>query len=196
MNQTSAPGRPTWAGPLLWISLAAIAVGVLGLLAAGADWAARTYEMNQLVTRIEASEAQMGVAQEAIGSVEMDADSTPGQKADAEDDLREASAAGGAEVAGAGREVAALTFLPWHREQIAAQGAYLAHNRAWVDYLERGAVDPVTLFGDDNQIEPTWVQAETSVRDAVPIPSWPPLTQRVDVIFRDEEPPPADGIPA
>lgn len=199
MSQAPAPPRrrPAWAGPLLWISLAAMAIGVLGVFLAGADWAARTYEMNQLVTRIEGSESAMGAAQEAIGAVTLADDPTSEQKAKAESELREASAAGGTAVAEAGQEVAALTFLPWHREQIAAQGAYMAHNQAWVDYLERGSTEPTTLFGEDNLIEPTWIQAETSVRAALPVPSWPPLAQRVAAIFTDEEPSePTNGIPA
>ena len=96
--------------------------------------------------------------------------------------------------------VAAVTFLPWHSELINAQGAYLAHNQAWVDYLDRGTSEPLTLFGDDNRIEPTWVSAEKYVRAGVPFPALPPITWRVDEIFRDEQPTDEDqgstGIPA
>lgn len=194
----AASRRPTWATPVLWISLAVMAIGVLGLLAAGADWAARTWEMNQLVSRIEASEAAMGAAQESIGAVPLADDASATQEAEAKDALRSASAAGREAVSATGDDVAALTFLPWHTEQIAAQGAYLAHNQAWVDYLERGATDPLTLFDGDNMIEPTWVRAESAVRAALPTPPLPPLPQRVDEIFREDDAaePSPDGIPA
>ena len=195
-----APGRarPGWAKPVLWISLGVMMLGVLGLLAAGVDWAVRTWEMNQLVSRIEVSEAAMGAAQAAIGDVTLADDATAAAKAEARRELSSASAAGGDAVAAAGEGVAELTFLPWHEQQIAAQGAYLAHNQAWVDYLQRGSTRPLTLFGDDNMIEPTWVRAEAAVRAAVPVPTAPPLQQRVDDIFRDDDPaePPSGGIPA
>ncbi len=162
---------------------------VLMLLAATAlivDWASRNYEMSQLLTAIEASEAQMAQAQDGIIEVELPPDPSPEQIEKAGAELRSISAAGSDAVAEAGLDVGAVAFLPWHADMVSAQSAYRAHNQAWVDYLAKGAKDPQDLFGSNNAIEPTWRRAEFQVREAVPPLAWPDISQRVDEIFTDD----------
>lgn len=183
-----------WPKVLFWFSIGLMVVGAIGLVG---DWATRTAEMNRLLSQIEVSEAAMGAAKDDIASVELPEDPTDAQEQRAQEELETASAQGRDDVAAAGDEVAAVTFLPWHTELLEAQRAYLAHNRAWVDYLDRGSTEPLTLFGDDNRIEPTWLTAEQQVRAAVPFPPLPTITWQVDEIFRDDEPESTSGgIPA
>ena len=76
---------------------------------------------------------------------------------------------------------------------IRAQAAYLSHNQAWVDYLNRGSEEAVTLFGDDNRIEPTWVNAQSAVAAGLPLPTLPLLRSTYDELFVDEDEPADDG---
>ncbi len=183
---TAAPAKPKlWPKVLFWGGITLMVIGVVGGLG---DWAARTIEMSRLLGSIEASERSMTIAKASIGAVTLPEDATQEQKDAATRELEEASAAGRDQVHRAANGVADVTFLPWHSELINAQGAYLAHNQAWVDYLDRGTTQPLSLFGDDNRIEPTWLSAEKYVRASVPFPALPPIAWRVDDIFRDEEP--------
>jgi len=179
----SASGSPLWAKLVFWLSVALIALASLALMA---DWTARNVEMVRMLNAIEASENQMKVAQDAILSQVPD----DPRDADLADDkqLKAAAAAGRDEVAAAGEAARGLSFFPWHSELIAAQGAYLAHNQAWVDYLAAGAADPRTMFDDQDDIEPTWREAEVLVEAAVPLLPWPRINYRVNEIFTDETP--------
>lgn len=174
-------GSPLWAQLLFWISVGLIVLASLALMG---DWVARNVEMVRMLNAIEASEQQMKVAQDAILSQVPD----DPRDANLEDDkdLKAAAAAGRDEVAAAGEAAGKLAFLPWHSELIAAQGAYLAHNQAWVDYLAAGSADPRTMFDDQDDIEPTWREAEVRVESAIPLLPWPRITYRVDEIFTDE----------
>ncbi len=180
----NSPNKSTSLGVKLffWFSVGLI---FIASAAAVADWAARNIEMTRLLTAIEASENQMKIAQDEIASeIPDDPDESDLKR---NQDLKATAAAGRDEVATAGAEVASLTFLPWHDELITAQGTYLAHNQAWVDYLADGAADPATMFDDQDNIEPTWIRAETEVRQAVPVFAWPTMSARVNTIFSDTE---------
>lgn len=161
---------------------------IIGIVGAVGDWGARTWEMNQLMARIAVSEDAMGTTKDTIAAVDVPTDATDAQKERATRALETASAQGAELVQDAGDDVAALTFLPWHTEVIAAQASYLSHNQAWVDYLERGSEDALTLFGDDNRIEPTWVNAQTTVAAGLPFPTLPLLRSTYDELFTDDEP--------
>lgn len=156
-----------------------VAAAVFGL----ADWATKTYEINRLLDRVEASEAAMIRYQDRVGAVQLPDDPDPADRDRAEQELMTAASEGRTEVEDAGEQVASVSFLPWHGELVAAQGAYLAHNRAWVDHLGRGAEDVSVLLGDDPLIDSTWATAEVRMRAAQPWPTWPTIQQRVDAIF-------------
>ncbi|MEI2715819.1 MAG: hypothetical protein V9E98_02285 [Candidatus Nanopelagicales bacterium] len=191
---TDPPVRKVWPRILFWGGITLMILGFLGLMG---DWATRTWEMNQLLSRIEKSEDAMRVAQDDIGAVDLPDDAAEPDKRAAIQELEDAAADGRDSIRSAGQQVAAVSFLPWHTELIGAQAAYLDHNGAWVEYLDRGAEQPLTLFGDDNRIEPTWRAAEIALRIAAPIPALPPIPQRLDSIFTDEEPEDVPGgIPA
>ncbi len=188
------PAPKRWPRVMMWISVTLIVIGVVGLVG---DWATRSYEMLRLTAAIERSEAAMATAQDGIGAVALSDHPDAAEKERATHDLAAISATGRDAVSSAGAGVAGLSFLPWHTEVIRAQAAYLDHNAAWVEYLDRGSDTPLTLFQDDNRIEPTWVAAEKYVRAGVPFPALPPLAWRIDDIFRDEEPAdPPGGVPA
>lgn len=180
--------------PALWGVLAVLVVAA-GLFAA--DWAIRSYEMSMLLNRIEASESAMVQTQEQMGALRLPEDPSQAQRDRAAEVLKSIAEAGREGVSSAGAEVAGASFLPWHGSLVDAQGAYLAHNQAWVDHLERGSTDVTALLSQDSEIEATWVNAERQVRAAMPSPAWAPLSERVERIFTD---PPADepsenGIP-
>lgn len=187
------PAPRRWPTVVFWLSIALIVVGVVGLLG---DWATRTIEMTRLAGAIERSEAAMSVAQQGIGAVAVPEDATSTDKQSAIRELEAVSARSRDDVADAGSEVSGLTFLPWHTEVLRAQASYLDHNEAWVDYLDRGSTEPLTLFQDDNRIEPTWIAAERWVRAAVPFPPYPPLAQRIDRIFEEGDSESGDGLTA
>lgn len=187
------PPRRRGARVVFWVCIAMVAVGFVGLVG---DWATRTIEMTRLAGAIERSEAAMTVAQEGIGAVEIPEDATSADKQAAIRELESVSARGRDDVAEAGTGVAALSFLPWHTEVLRAQAAYLDHNEAWVEYLDRGSTEPLTLFQDDNRIEPTWIAAEKWVRVGVPFPPYPPLAERIDRIFEEGDSDSGDGLTA
>ena len=72
----------------------------------------------------------------------------------------------------------------------AAQDAYLAHNRAWQEYLARAAQDPAQFGVDDTEVNDTFEAAEAPVRAALPPYALFDLVTRVDVIFA---PPPVES---
>lgn len=174
-----------------------IVVGALVLLAMFlllADWAARNVEAMQLFDQIEKSEAAMGETQSATVEVARSAPKgtfplPPNKKLppDVASDLEAVSSTGHDAVAAAGQDVAAVSFLPWHSDLIAAQASYLQHNRAWVNHLKAGSKEgEVLIRGDDAEIESTWHATEGDIRAAIPIAPFPGITDRVDTIFEEE----------
>ena len=182
---TAAARRPLWGRILLWGGIALMVIGVVGAVG---DWASRTWEMNQLLSRIEGSEQAMQIAKDSIGAVTLPPDADPAAEG------RGHPATGDRE-----RRRRATRWRPratrWPRcgscrgtaSSIQAQSAYLSHNAAWADYLDRGASEPLTLFGDDNRIEPTWARPRPPSGPASPLPALPMITSRVDQIFTDDE---------
>ncbi len=184
------PRRKLWPRFLFWGGIALMIIGVVGAVG---DWGARTWEMNQLLARVSVSENAMQTTKDAISAIDLPTDATDQQKQQATKALEAAAAQGADEVQQAGDGVAGLTFLPWHTELVDAQAAYLSHNQAWVDYLERGSETALTLFGDDNRIEPTWLAAQTAVGAALPFPTLPVLRSNYDELFVDDDTPDDDG---
>lgn len=151
------------------------------------DWMARNVEMRALVTRIEASESAMGDFQSSVQAIVTKYQGQGPLTADAQtslnNELAAAAAKGREEIAKAGDGVAAVRWLAWHRDVAAAQDAYLAHNRAWQDYLGRAVADPTEFGRQQDTINETFAAAEKPLRAAVPVPALFSLKQRVDAIF-------------
>jgi hypothetical protein len=183
--------------PRRWLPVIAGAVTfLLVLVTVGivvGDAFARNIEMRSLVARVEASETAMGSlqedVQEILGDYEGRAPLSDEDQAALDERLKAAAAAGRDAIAAAGEDVEALRWLAWHREIGAAQDAYLAHNRAWVDYMDRAAKDPAEFGQPQDDVNSTFEAAEDYFRTALPPLALFDLADRVDVIFA---PPPAE----
>lgn len=190
---------PTPRRPRRWLPVVAGAVTFLlvlvtvGVLAGEAF--ARNVEMRSLVARVEASESAMGALQEDVQAIFAEyEEGTPlsdEDRAELDERLKAAAAAGRDAIAAAGQDVEAMRWLAWHREIGAAQDAYLAHNRAWVDYLDRAAQDPAEFGRPQDDVNTTFESAEGYFERAIPPLTLFDLADRVDAIFAP--PPSEDG---
>lgn len=174
--------------------LLAFAVALLGAGLIAADWGLRTAETVELLTRIESSEAQMTVVQEAVtaayGEFEAsDQGADARQRFDAQ--LRDIAAAGAADIAHEGLPVAEQPIAYWHGDLRRARDAYLAHNASWVAYLLRAQDDPGEFVREQALVNDTFLVSEALMRQATPVPTLPSIAERVDRIYA--EPPPAEG---
>jgi len=169
----------------------AFVVVLVGLGAVVGDWGARNVEMRALITKIEASEDAMGTLQENVQGIFAEYEGAGSlsdeDRAAIDEELRAAAAAGRDAVAVAGDGVAGVRWLAWHRDVRDAQEAYLAHNRAWQDYLSRAAEDPAEFARPQSEVNETFMAAEDPIRSALPVPVLFDLVERVDVIFAPPE---------
>lgn len=174
--------------------LVAFAVALLGAGLVTADWGLRTAESAELLARVERSEAQMTVVQEAVTEAYAAYEASD-QGADArqrfEARLRDIAAAGAADIAHAGIPVARMRIPYWHGDLRRARDAYLAHNAAWVAYLLRAQDDPGEFVREQVEVNSTFLVSERLMRSAVPVPTLPSIADRLDAIYA--EPAPADG---
>lgn len=177
-----------------WVAAgSAIAVVLLAVGLLAADWAARTAELRTLLAAVETSEAGMVAVQDEV-SAAFDAFEADGETAEArtalDTDLRDAAAGGAVAIETAGDRVAAVGLLPWHGDLLRARDAYLLHNQAWVDYLQRAQDEPAEFVREQVDVNRTFLEAEPLFREAVPWPPLPVLVERIDVIFAEPEPEP------
>jgi hypothetical protein len=178
-----------WIPPL--IGALAFLVVLAGFAAVAGDWFARNVEMRALITQIESSEAAMSALQTqvaAIASAHEGTTLTDQERAAIDEELKADAAAARDQIAAAGKRIAAVQWLAWHPEVGAAQKAYLAHNRAWQEYLDRASRDVAELVKPQDQVNETFAAAEEPIRDAVPADALFDLRERVDTIFA---PPPS-----
>lgn len=182
-RRVMSPRLPMLIGLLTFVvslvMLAALAV-VWGALF---DSVARNVEMRQLVTRIEASEAQMGEVQEQRTQARASYQDGELSAEQLDVELSQIARQGAIDIAGAGERVAAVEWLAWHDDVQAAQLAYLAHNEAWIAYLSRAAADPDEFERVQDAVNETFDAAQQPMVDA--LPSWDlfDLRKRVDAIF-------------
>jgi hypothetical protein len=179
------------------IGLATFLVVLVGAGLVLADWAERNVEMRALVSSVESSEAAMSDVQAAISAMSVHFDPntplTDAERAAVDEKLKQIAAEGVLGVTDGGHGVAAVTILPWHKDILAAQQAYLAHNQSWQDYLSAAAKDPAEFAKPQDKVNETFSAAEKPMRDAVPRGALFDLRQRVDTIFAP--PPSQDGGP-
>ena len=169
-----------------WLPLGLGLLAFLLVLGAGllvtVDWGVRNAEMRRLVTAVESSEAAMSDAQAAVADAYDAFDASDGgEQAKLELDSTLTAAAG---------PIAAVRILPWHGDIAEARDAYLAHNRAWQDYLARATDDPAEFDREQVQVNDTFTAVEPLMRDALPEPPLFGLQERIDRIFA---PPPASS---
>jgi hypothetical protein len=199
MEYLDAAPLPTAAAPRRrrpWVPYVAGAVTFLivlvgfGLLAG--DYVLRNLEMRDLVSQVEVSEHAMEETQAAVTSaVESFQGTQPlddTHRTALEDALKAAAATGLEGVKAGGDAVAQVKVLRWHSDIEAAKEAYLAHNKAWQDYLAKAAQDPAEFNVTQEQVNTTFEKSQAPMRAAVPSPDLFDVTSRLDVIYA---PPPA-----
>lgn len=168
-----------------------------GLGAVVGDWALRNAEMRSLITQVEESEAAMGALQQGVQDVAAAYESKlpldDQEQAALDTELETLASQARDAIGAAGDDVAGVRWLLWHREIGAAQEAYLAHNRAWQAYLARAAEDPAEFGRQQDLVNTTFVEAESSVRFAVPVAPLFDIDQRVDAIFAPPPMPEGSG---
>jgi len=171
-----------------WVPWVAGALAfALTLLAGGiviVDSLWRSVEMRELIERVEASEAVMVALQDSAEIVfeQHGAGSDP-DKLDSE--LRDLSATAGPDIAAAGERVAALPIAVWHTDIERARDAYLAHNRAWQEYMDRASESAAEFVAPQPLVNETFFDAEAPFYRAVPVPDIFDLRERVALIFAD-----------
>jgi hypothetical protein len=193
----AGPQAPATRRPRRWLPVVAgvvtFVVVLVGLGMVIGDVMARNIEMRSLITRVEASESAMGTLQENVRTILAEYEGrTPlsdEDQAALDEELKAAAAAGRDAIAAAGDDVAAVRWFAWHRNIGAAQDAYLAHNRAWQDYLARAAEDPAEFGRPQDDVNSTFDAAQNPFRSALPALALFDLRDRIDVIFA---PPPAE----
>jgi hypothetical protein len=193
------PQAPAVRRPKRWLPVVAgvvtFVIVLVGLGMIVGDVVARNLEMRSLVTRVEASESAMGALQDRVRTILTDyedrAPLSDEDQAALDEELMAAAVDGRAAIAAAGDGVAAVRWLAWHREIGAAQDAYLAHNRAWQDYLARAADDPAEFVRPQDDVNSTFDAAQDPIRAALPALALFDLRSRIDVIFAP--PPSEDG---
>jgi hypothetical protein len=181
--------------PRRWAPVVAgVVTFFLVLVVAGAmvgDWAARNIEMRALISQVEVSEKAMGDTQKELRTVidafQSNTNPTDADKAAFQDKLKQAAVTGLAGVTHGGERVQSVKVLSWHNDIKAAQKAYLAHNRAWQDYLAKASKDANEFANKQDAVNETFAAAEGPMRAAVPRPDLFKLAPRVDVIYAPSE---------
>lgn len=185
MRDDEAVKLSRWLPPLLGFAVFLTTLLGFGLIVG--DWTSRNLEMKALVGAVEDSESAMEWTDEQIQAIikqyGANGKLAPAEEKKASDALSEAAYAGTFAIGAAGEEVAAVTVLPWHGDIKKAQRAYLAHNRAWLEYMEKATDDPTLLFKTQPLINSTFEAAEPLMKAAVPVPALFDLKQRVETIF-------------
>jgi len=189
----AAPVRRRALWPWIITGVAILGIGAL-LVAAVADWGARTLEMRALVNDIEASETAMVVSNDEITALleKLGTATTVEEQRAIIEEMGEIAGVRAEILRQAGDRVAGIRIAPWHRAVERARTAYLAHNRAWQEYLLAGAADPQALFDEWPNIASTWDALKGPLRRAVPVPDPWDLRGRVDLLLKDGDPPPEE----
>ena len=180
----SRGGVPSW---LVWtIGAVALVVITVANLAVAAELTVRSIGADGLVRAVEQSETAMKTTQADFDAVisEYDTESlTDEERERLRAELSGVAERGEASIALAGDQVGLVVILPWHSELLAAQEAYLAHNRAWVNYMAAAAEDPAEWFRPQPDVNTTFADAKLPLVQAVPL--FDPLgtLARIELIY-------------
>ncbi|MGA1215825.1 MAG: hypothetical protein ACO31X_09670, partial [Candidatus Nanopelagicales bacterium] len=175
---------PSW---LVWtVGVAALVLITAANAVVAGELASRSVEGANLVTAVENSENAMKATQTAFDEVLSAYDTetlTDAEREQLRAELSRVAADGEASIALAGDQVGLVVILPWHSELLAAQEAYLAHNRAWVDYMAAAAEDPAEWFRPQPDVNTTFAEAKRPLVEAIPL--WDPLRllPRIEFIY-------------
>lgn len=160
-----------------------------------ADWALRNAEMQALLEQVEASEAIMGELQESVEEA-FEEHVAGGDRGKLDSELRELAEAAAVDIAAAGLEVAALPITVWHVDIERARDAYLLHNRAWVEYMDRASRSSAEFIAPQPLVNETFIDAEPLFMRAVPVPDVRDFAGRVAAIFAIPDELSADQVAA
>lgn len=181
--------RPTRSVPpwLVWTTgLVALVLITVASVAVISELAVRSLEADSLVSAVEKSETAMKTTQADFADVLSAYDTanlTDEERERLRAELSDVAARGEAAIAFAGVEVADVPILPWHSELEAAREAYLAHNRAWVDYMAAAAEDPAEWFRPQPAVNDTFAEAKLPLVEAVPLFDPLDTLSRIELIY-------------
>ena len=180
----SRAGVPPW---LVWtIGLAALVMITAANLVVAGELTVRSIEADELVRAVEQSETAMKTTQADFADVMAGYDTenlTDEQRDQLRAELSDVAERGEAAIALEGDRVGLVEILPWHTQLLQAQEAYLAHNRAWVDYMAAAAEDPAEWFRPQPAVNETFADAKVPLVEAVPL--FDPLRTlpRIELIY-------------
>ena len=183
-SDRSRAGAPPW---LVWtIGMAALVLITAANLAVAGELAVRSIEADGLVRAVEQSETAMKTTQADFDDVMSSYDTEDLSDEEREQlraELSDVAARGEAAIALAGEQVALVEILPWHTQLRDAQEAYLAHNRAWVEYMAAATEDPAEWFRPQPDVNSTFADAKLPLVEAVPL--FDPLRTlpRIELIY-------------
>ncbi|MEY3733917.1 MAG: hypothetical protein RL347_1276 [Actinomycetota bacterium] len=180
----SRAGAPPW---LVWtIGLAALVMITAANLVVAGELTVRSIEADQLVRAVEQSETAMKTTQADFADVMAEYDTenlTDEEREQLRAELADVAERGGASIAAAGAGVSEVQILPWHSQLLQAQEAYLAHNRAWVDYMAAAAEDPAEWFRPQPAVNETFADAKLPLVEAVPLLDPLRTLPRIELIY-------------
>lgn len=180
-----------WFGPLIGLVTFMVVLVPLGAGGVAVDSGIRIAEMNELLTKVEASELEMMVVQEEIERVSSDFEALPDptdeDRQELVKELATTAAVGQEAIAEAGAAISAAEIAPWHVGVQEARDDYLAHSQAWQEYLGRAKEDPLELTRPQELVDSTFLESEESMRAAVPSILGSEILARVDVIYAEPE---------
>jgi hypothetical protein len=175
---------PAWGA---WtIGIVALALITIANLAVVAELALRSVEADNLVAAVEQSETAMKATQAEFDEVLSAYDTenlTDEEREQLRAELSDVAERGGVAIADAGGFVAGIQILPWHTQVMDAQEAYLAHNRAWVDYMAAAAEDPAEWFRPQPAVNETFADAKLPLVEAVPLFDPLDTLPRIELIY-------------
>ncbi len=177
-------GMPAW---VAWTigGVALIVITLANVVVAG-ELALRSFEADNLVRAVEQSETAMKTTQADFSDVMSRYDTqdlTDDEREQLRADLADVAERGQAAIALEGDRVGLVEIVPWHSELLAAQEAYLAHNRAWVDYMAAAAEDPAEWFRPQPDVNSTFAEAKLPLVEAVPLLDPLRTLQRIELIY-------------
>lgn len=177
-------GMPAW---VAWtIGAVALIVITLANVVVAGELALRSFEADNLVRAVEQSETAMKTTQADFSDVMSRYDTqdlTDDEREQLRADLADVAERGQAAIALEGDRVGLVEIVPWHSELLAAQEAYLAHNRAWVDYMAAAAEDPAEWFRPQPDVNSTFAEAKLPLVEAVPLLDPLRTLQRIELIY-------------
>ena len=180
----SRGGMPTW---LVWtIGAAALVLITVANLAVAAELTVRSIEADGLVRAVEQSETAMKTTQadfdDVLSAYDTD-DLTDEERERLRAELSQVAERGESSISLAGDQVGLVEILPWHSELLTAQEAYLAHNRAWVEYMAAAAEDPAEWFRPQPDVNTTFADAKLPLVEAIPLLDPLRLLPRIEFIY-------------